>query len=517
MLLAELVETSRRVAATRKRLEKLALLAEAIRRLPIEEVRLGVAYLGGELGRAAVGAGPSMVRAAAAARPANQASLTLADVDRALGAVAAATGSGSSTLRRQTLEALFGRATGDEQSFLARLVVGELRQGALEGLLLQAVARAAAIDDGPVRRAWMVSGDLARVAELALRGGAEALADLRLRPGVAVKPMLAQDAGSLGEVLAELGEAAFEWKLDGARVQVHKDADEVRVFTRQLNDVTSAVPEIVAVTRALPARNLILDGETIALAPDGGPLPFQVTMRRFGRKLDVEALRAELPLTTYFFDALHLDGDDLLDLPAAERFRALGEATSPELVIPRLVTADEATARAFLDAALDRGHEGVVAKALAAAYEAGRRGGSWRKLKPVHTLDLVVLAAEWGSGRRHGWLSNLHLGARDPVNGGFVMLGKTFKGLTHELLAWQTEKLLGLELGRDEWVVHVRPELVVEVAFGDVQTSSRYPGGVALRFARVKRYRTDKTVADADSIDAVRAIHAREAASTPSG
>ncbi|MBK7971782.1 MAG: ATP-dependent DNA ligase [Deltaproteobacteria bacterium] len=509
MRLGELVETSRQVGATRKRLEKLALLAELIRRLAREEVRLGVAYLAGELGRAPVGAGPALVRAVLGTAAAPDAALTLVEVDRALAAVARASGSGSSAQRRRALEELFARATAPEQSFLARLIVGELRQGALEGLLVQAVARAATLDEPTVRRAWMVSGDLPGVAELALRGGREALAGLRLRPGVAVKPMLAQDAGSLGEVLTDLGEAAFEWKLDGARVQVHKDGDEVRVFTRQLNDVTAAVPEIVAVTRALPARTVILDGETIALEPDGGPHPFQVTMRRFGRKLDVEALRAELPLTTYFFDVLHLDDADLLDRPAAARFHALAEALPPALVIPRVVTGNEPAAQAFLESALDRGHEGVVAKTLAATYEAGRRGGSWRKLKPVHTLDLVVLAAEWGSGRRQGWLSNLHLGARDPANGGFVMLGKTFKGLTDERLAWQTEKLLALELGRDEWTVHVRPELVVEIAFGDVQSSARYPGGVALRFARVKRYRADKSPADADTIDAVRAIHAR--------
>ena len=517
MLLADLVETSRRVGATRKRLEKLSLMAETIRRLEPGEILLGVAYLGGELGRAPIGAGPALVRGAAATPPAGQPTLTLADVDRALGAIAAVAGSGSAALRRQALDQLFARATEAEQSFLARLIVGELRQGALEGLLLQAVAKAAQLEESTVRRAWMVSGDLAGVAELALRGGADALAGLRLRPGTAVKPMLAQDAGALGEVLADLGEAAFEWKLDGARVQVHKNADEVRVFTRQLNDVTAAVPEIVEVTRALPARNLILDGETIALEPDGGPHPFQVTMRRFGRKLDVDALRAELPLTTYFFDALHLDDVDLLDLSAAERFRALGESIPARLVIPRLVTSEEPAAQAFLESALDRGHEGVVAKTLDGPYEAGRRGGSWRKLKPVHTLDLVVLAAEWGSGRRQGWLSNLHLGARDPASGGFVMLGKTFKGLTDEMLVWQTEKLVGLELGRDEWVVHVRPELVVEIAFGDVQTSPRYPGGVALRFARVKRYRSDKSAAESDTIDAVRALHGRGAARAGDG
>jgi DNA ligase-1 len=317
--------------------------------------------------------------------------------------------------------------------------------------------------------------------------------------------MLAQSAEDVDDALARLGRAQLELKLDGARVQIHKLADEVRVYTRTLNDVTAAVPEIVELVRALPSRALILDGEAIALRPDGSPLPFQVTMRRFGRRLDVDTLRAKLPLAVQSFDCLHLDGEDLIDRPAGERAAALSATLPMHAVVARLLTEDPCEARAFLEAARARGHEGLMAKAPDAPYEAGRRGGTWLKVKPVHTLDLVVLAVEWGSGRRRGWLSNLHLGARDPA-GGFVMLGKTFKGMTDEMLAWQTEKLLELEIARDAHVVHVRPELVVEVAFNDVQRSPHYPGGVALRFARVKHYRPDKSPSEADTIATVRAL-----------
>jgi DNA ligase-1 len=318
--------------------------------------------------------------------------------------------------------------------------------------------------------------------------------------------MLASPAEDVAEALGELGEAALEWKLDGGRIQVHKAGGDVRVFTRRLNDVTAALPEIVEAVRALPARELILDGEALALHPDGRPRPFQVTMQRFGRRLDVEALRAELPLRPFFFDCLYADGGSLLDRPGAERFAALAERAPSALVVPRLVTSDVASAEAFLRDALARGHEGAMAKSLGAPYAAGARGREWLKLKPAHTLDLVVLAAEWGHGRRRGWLSNLHLGARDAASGGFVMVGKTFKGLTDELLAWQTRRLLELEVARDAWTVRVRPEVVVEVAVGGVQASPQYPGGVALRFARVKRYRPDKRPEDADTLAALAAL-----------
>ncbi|MBX9717126.1 MAG: ATP-dependent DNA ligase, partial [Burkholderiaceae bacterium] len=344
-----------------------------------------------------------------------------------------------------------------------------------------------------------------------LAEGAVGLARFTIRLQRPVQPMLAQPAQDIAGALARLGTAAFEWKLDGARVQVHKAGADVHVFTRNLNDVTVAVPEIVATVRDLPVRELILDGEAIVLGASGAPQPFQVTMRRFGRKLDVEALRAELPLAAYFFDVLHRDGESLVERSSRERFATLAEVLPPKLVIPRLVTGDTGAAESFYADALARGHEGVMVKAIDAPYEAGSRGASWFKVKRTHTLDLVVLAAEWGHGRRRGWLSNLHLGARDPA-GGFVMLGKTFKGLTDELLAWQTRELLAREIARDDWTVYVRPELVVEIVFNDLQASPQYPGKLALRFARVKGYRADKRADETDTIDTVRAIHAGQMA-----
>jgi DNA ligase-1 len=369
----------------------------------------------------------------------------------------------------------------------------------------EGIARAAGVPVGEIRRAVMLAGDLWAVAHAGLTEGSTGLAAFRLELFQPVQPMLAQPAGDLGEALERIGEAALEYKLDGARVQVHKSGDEVRVFSRQLNDVTPAVPELVEAVRALPARELILDGEVLALRPDGAPHPFQVTMRRFGRKLDVERIRRELPLTPSFFDVLRIDGEDVFGRPARERFEAL-RGLAPGLVVPRLVTADLAEAEAFLDEALRRGHEGVMAKSPVSAYEAGNRGLSWLKIKPAHTLDLVVLAAEWGHGRRRGWLSNLHLGARDPVSGGFVMVGKTFKGMTDAMLAWQTEKFRELAVSDDGYTAQLRPELVVEVAFSDVQESPHYAGGMALRFARVKRYREDKRALEADTTESIRAI-----------
>ncbi len=443
---------------------------------------------------------------AAAATPA----LALREVDAALARIAATKGNGSATERGASLSSLLARATRAKKDFLARLLVGELRQGALEGVMLEAIAAAAGVPAGAVRRAAMFAGDLGAAARVALTEGAAGLARFALELARPLQPMLAQPAEDIDDALARLGTAALECKLDGARVQVHKAGDDVRVFTRNLNDVTAAVPEIVAAVRAVPARELILDGEAIALAAGGAPQPFQVTMRRFGRKLDVDALRAELPLAAFFFDVLRRDGESLIERPARERFAALADALPSALVVPRLVTSDAAAAQAFYAEALARGHEGVMAKALDAPYAAGSRGAAWLKVKRAHTLDLVVLAAEWGHGRRRGWLSNLNLAARDPA-GGFVMLGKTFKGLTDALLEWQTRELLAREIGRDERTVYVRPELVVEIAFNDLQASPQYPGGLALRFARVKRYRPDKRAEDADTIDAVRALYAAQA------
>jgi DNA ligase-1 len=515
VLLADLVAASARVGATRARSEKTAHLAALLRRLEPREVEVAVAFLSGRLRQGRIGLGWAALREArAAARPADSPALQLLEVDAVFDRVAAVSGRGSAGERARLLGELFSRATGEEQDFLVRLVLGELRQGALAGLMEEALAQAADVPAAEVRRALLLAGDLQAVAKAVLGEGQAGLARFRLELLRPLQPMLAQPAEDLDAALARLGDAALEWKLDGARVQVHRLDDEVRVFSRRLHDVTAAVPELVAAVRALPAQRLILDGETIALRPDGSPQPFQVTMRRFGRKLEVQRLRRELPLASFFFDCLHWDGEDLLDRPAEERFAALAAGAPSELVVPRLRTADPAAAQAFLDGALGRGHEGIMVKDPAATYDAGRRGFAWLKVKPAQTLDLVVLAAEWGHGRRHGWLSNLHLGARDPENGGFVMLGKTFKGMTDEMLVWQTEKLLSLALARDEWAVHARPELVVEIAFSDLQESPHYPGGLALRFARVKRYRTDKTAAEADTIATVRALFARQRGAT---
>jgi DNA ligase 1 len=354
----------------------------------------------------------------------------------------------------------------------------------------------------------MLRGALGPVAEAALAAGIPGLREFHLQVGRPLQPMLASTAPSIEAAMERVGEAAVEWKLDGVRVQLHKDGDEVRVFTRTLDDVTARVPEVVEIVMALPVRSAVLDGELIALHPDGRPQPFQVTAGRLGSKLDVEGQRLAVPLTLYLFDALHVDGEDLIDRAGVERHTVLAAITPEALRVPRTVTSDPPVAAGFLGDALAQGHEGVLVKALAAPYEAGRRGAGWLKVKPVHALDLVVLAVEWGHGRRRGWLSNLHLGARDPETGGFVMLGKTFKGLTDKLLTWQTERLLELEVSRDAYTVHVRPELVVEIAFDGIQTSPRYPGGMALRFARVLRYRPDKRPEEADTIETVRAIHA---------
>jgi DNA ligase-1 len=507
MRLADLVATSRRVTETRSRLEKTAALGDLLRRLDPQEIDVAVAFLSGHLRQGRIGLGGAAVRNARPESAAAEPSLALTEVDAAFERIGSIAGSGSTAERARLLSGLLARGTRDEQEFLVRLIYGELRQGALAGLMAEALAAAAEVPADEVRRALMLAGELPPVAKAVLTEGRAGLARFHLQLFRPLQPMLAQPAEDVSEALERLGEAALELKLDGARVQVHKSGDEVRVYSRRGNDVTPAVPELVETVQALPARQLLLDGETIALRPDGSPLPFQVTMRRFGRKLDVARLRGELPLTSFFFDLLHLDGQDLIDRPARERFAALASAV-PGLAVPRIVTADAEEADAFFAEALARGHEGIMAKATDAPYEAGRRGSSWLKVKPAHTLDLVILAAEWGHGRRHGWLSNLHLGARDPDNGGLVMLGKTFKGLTDERLAWQTQKLQELAIGTDGWTVYVRPELVVEVAFSDVQESPQYPGGMALRFARVKRYREDKTAAESDTIGTVRKIFA---------
>jgi DNA ligase-1 len=510
MRLAEIVETSTKVKATRSRLEKVARLAETIGRLPPALVPVGVAYLSGELPQGKVGVGYARLRElweAPAAAP-GAAPLELGEVHATLDEVKGVSGGGSGERRMRLLGGLLARASAPERDFVLRLLVGELRQGALEGVVIDAVARAFAVEAPAVRRAVMLAGTLPPVAAALAREGAAGLGRFDLQLFSPIQPMLADSAPDATTALQWLGAggAGLEYKLDGARVQVHKDGDRVEVYSRALNRVTPAVPELVERVAALPARRLVLDGEAIAFGSDGRPLPFQVTMRRFGRRLEVDRLRAELPLGVYFFDVLKLDDQTLIDHPLAERWDALEGATAGEVLVPRLRTASPEEAEAFVTRALSAGHEGAMAKGLGSLYSAGRRGQEWLKLKPAHTLDLVVLAAEWGSGRRQGWLSNLHLGARDPATGGFVMLGKTFKGMTDELLRWQTEAFQARAIGEEGHVVHVRPELVVEIAFNDVQVSPHYPGGVALRFARVKRYRPDKRPEDADTIDRVRSL-----------
>ncbi len=420
-------------------------------------------------------------------------------MDTALTGLAQLSGAGSAALRATLLTGLLSRATTAEQDFLIRLLGGELRQGALEGVMVDAVARAADLPGDDIRRALMLSGSLTATATAALKK--EDLGRFRLEVGRPVRPMLASPAESLADAIGELGDVSVEYKLDGARIQVHRNGNNVHVYTRTLREITGSVPELVELVRALPVHTVVLDGETLALDPDGRPRPFQETMSRFGA---TTTQREEL-LRPYFFDCLHLDGTDLLDRPLAERAEALKAAAGDYLIPgrerPTVEEADE-----VLKDALDAGHEGVVVKSLTAPYAAGRRGSAWQKVKPVHTLDLVVLAAEWGHGRRTGYLSNLHLGARDPDGGPPVMVGKTFKGMTDELLAWQTEEFPRHELRRTEWTVYLRPELVVEIALDGVQGSTRYPGGVALRFARVVRYRPDKDAEDADTIETVRAM-----------
>ncbi|WP_313662245.1 ATP-dependent DNA ligase [Cellulosimicrobium cellulans] len=551
MLLAEVAATSDAVAATRSRLAKRAAIADLLRRVAADagtsgtaddtddgsdggrrdEVEIAVAYLAGELRQRRTGLGWRSLRDLPT--PAEEPSLTLTAVDAAFARMADLSGPGSATARHAEAGALFGAATAREQSLLAGLVSGELRQGALDSVVVDAVAEAAGVPADAVRRAVMLAGATGPVARAALTAGspeaaAEALATFRLTVGRPVRPMLAQSAPDVGAALEKLGAGpatgsdddagdhplsgtavAVDVKLDGIRIQVHRDGDDVRVFTRSLDDITERVPEIVAAARALPARTLVLDGEALVVGPDGVPRPFQETAARSATQGERSAaeeaeLAASLELSPFFFDVLHVDGRDLLDEPLRERLAVLDDVAGTHAV-RRLVTDDADAAAAFFEGAVAEGQEGVVVKSLDTPYAAGRRGAGWVKVKPRHTLDLVVLAVEQGSGRRRGWLSNIWLGARDP-DGGFVMLGKTFKGMTDEMLEWQTRRFRELETSDDGYVVHVRPEQVVEIAFDGLQRSTRYPGGLALRFARVLRYRDDKTAAEADTIDAVRAL-----------
>jgi DNA ligase 1 len=505
-LLAALVGVSARVASTSSRLAKVRELAEFLRPLEAREVEIALPYLSGDTRQGKLSVGFTTLQAARIT-PVVAPALSIAEVDNAFEQLKRLKGKGSSGKRSGLLRELFARATAEEQDFLVRLLVGELRQGALEGIMVEAVASAANLPPADVRRAVAFAGAIAPVAASALAEGATGLARFSIRLMQPVLPMLAQPAESMQAAIEALGTALVEWKLDGARVQVHKAGEEVRVYTRNLNDVTSRVPEIVSAVKNTSSKELILDGEAIALRTDGRPHPFPVTMSRFGSQQGDERRRAELPLSVFFFDCLYLDGASLFDHPTRERREALQRALPPSIVTPSVVTAEVGAAQRFYEDALAAGHEGVMAKALDAPYEAGRRGAGWLKVKRARTLDLVVLAAEWGHGRRKGWLSNLHLGARDPRSGEFVMLGKTFKGMTDAMLEWQTREFLQRATSQDEWTVHLRPEMVVEIAFNDLQESSQYPGGLALRFARVKGYRPDKRPEEADTIDTVRQIY----------
>jgi DNA ligase-1 len=498
MLFAELVATSEAVGATRSRSAKIALLSDVLRRVAPAEREVAVSVLAGEPRQGRIGVGWATL-AALAPPPAAQASLTIGEVDAVLSELDDLGGAGSVAARQGVLAALLGRCTPAEADHLRRLLVGEVRQGALASLVSDAVARAADVPAAAVRRAVMLRGDVGRVAAIALGEGVEGLAAVRLEVLRPVLPMLASTAPDVKAAIAELGTCSVEWKLDGARVQAHRKGADVRLFTRNLNDVTPRLPGVVEVVASLPVEAVVLDGEVVGLGTDDRPDRFQDTMSRFGRHDGSGS-----DLRAVWFDVLHLDGEDLLDLPLGTRLEALERVAAPWRV-RHVVTDDPAAAAVVLAESLATGHEGVMVKAIGSPYEAGRRGAAWRKVKPVTTLDLVVLAAEWGHGRRRGWLSNLHLGARDP-GGGFVMVGKTFKGLTDDLLTWQTARLSELAVRSSGHVVEVRPELVVEIALDGVQASSRYAGGVALRFARVRRYREDKDAADADTIDTVRAM-----------
>jgi DNA ligase-1 len=569
VLLHKVVRTSAAVAGVQARRAKIEEISRLLAEAPSGEVPVAVAFLSGELRQRQIGVGyaalgdilrsagpppagsppagsaasppapaesaagppapgapradPPLASAAAEAGPFNGSFLTLAETDVAFAAIGAVTGQGAQSERRRLLAALLARATDSERAFLVRLLAGDLRQGALEGVMTEAIARAAGVPADLVRRAHQLGGSLPEVAQAALGdpGGPDAdrasaaLRSFRLRVGRPLRPMLAASAPNIGAALDRISPAAVEWKIDGIRIQAHKNDDVVAIFTRTLDDITVRVPEIADAVRGLGARTAVLDGEAVALFPDGRPRPFQVTSARAASHDSGGGQRADLPLTPFFFDLLHLDGADLIDLPDSERHALLSRIVPAGLVIPRAVTADPLAAEAFFSDAVARGHEGVVVKSPDGRYAAGRRGSEWIKVKPRHTLDLVVLAAEWGHGRRQGWLSNLHLGARDAATGGLVMLGKTFKGLTDEMLAWQTTRLLeladpprapGQAGSAPHGVVRVRPELVAEIAFDGVQASSRYPGGVALRFARVVRHRPDKDATEADTIGAVRAF-----------
>ena len=507
--LADIVTASREVAATRSRTKKIARFAQLLTQFSAEELPAAVGFLCGELRQGRLGIGHRALLAVRAEQEPSASAVTVLELDAVFQALEDLSGKGVASERERLLAALYARLTVDERDFVTRLILGELRQGALESIVLDALAQASNVPAEAIRKAMLFAGSAASVAVSAFRGGERELGGFSIELFRPLRPMLAQSAKTAQEAFTRTAPAAIEHKLDGARIQLHKEGDRVALYSRYGNDLSDALPEIVELGRSFAALSLVLDGEVIALRDDGRPQPFQVTMQRVGRKLGVAAARADLPLRAFFFDCMYLDGQVLVEQSNDRRWQALASAVPESARVARIDVASADDAEAVLQAALSSGNEGVVVKSLASSYEAGRRGAGWVKVKPAPTLDLVVLAVEWGSGRRKGLLSNLHLGARDPDTGGFVMLGKTFKGLTDATLKWQTEKLLELATERSEWVVKVRPELVVEIAFDGLQKSSTYPGGLALRFARVKRYREDKPASDADTIQFVRELYER--------
>jgi ATP-dependent DNA ligase I len=506
LLLSEIVAASRDVAATRSRLKKIARLAGVLRQLEAVELPAAVGFLCGELRQGRLGIGPRSLQRLRAQPEPQSSEVTVLELDAVFQALEALSGKGVASEREQLLSALFARLSAEERDFVVRSILGELRQGALESIVLEALAEAAQVSSESIRKAMLFAGNAADVAVSAFRGGEAELLAFEIQLFRPLRPMLAQSAKDAAEAFERTAPAAVEYKLDGARIQLHREGQRVAIYSRYGNDLTESLPEIAELARSFESRSLVLDGEVIALRPDGRPQPFQVTMQRVGRKLDIATARVDLPLRAFFFDCLYLDGKALVEQPNSARWQALCAAVPAAARVTRLECSAATEAEAALQSALGSGNEGVVVKSLASSYDAGRRGAGWVKVKPAPTLDLVVLAAEWGSGRRKGLLSNLHLGARDPETGGFVMLGKTFKGLTDATLEWQTKKFQELATERSEWVVRIRPEVVVEIAFDGLQKSSTYPGGLALRFARVKRYREDKPASDADTIQFVREL-----------
>jgi len=507
VFIKDLVEVSEKVSATSRKKEKISLLAHFFQQAKGREIALAASYLSGQLPQDRLGIGWATLQEALKDLIEKLQPLNLIELDRLFEDISREKGAGSLEKKVKILRDIFSSIQKNERDFLTRLIMGEIRQGALEGLVLEALAQASSLYIDNLRQSLMFSGDIGEVAKVTLEEGITGLSRFQPKLFHPISPMLANSVEGEAEALERLGKAGWEYKIDGARIQIHKEGEDIRIFTRHLKDVTESVPELIELARKFQFEKAIFEGEAIVLRKDGRPLPFQITMRRFGRTQNVKRMQKEIPLFPYFFDLLYLDGDPLFNRPYRERFNLLAKRIPSEYIIPQIVAANEKEARNFLQRSLEAGHEGLMAKGFDSPYISGHRGFYWLKIKPAQSLDLVILAAEWGHGRRKGWLSNLHLGARDSESYNFIMLGKTFKGLTDEMLRWQTERLLKLEIGRDEWTIYVKPELVVEVAFNDLQESPHYPGGLALRFARVKRYREDKSPLEADTIQKIRAIH----------